>query len=221
MMNTPLSTYLAIAPQSPEEAVLRLLIELGIQVVGADEGSLLVIDQTAGDLVFAMTVGNRGSENALKGQRVPLGQGITGLAAATHEVQLGSPTYSQVQQAQQGGQTEGPQAVIAAPMLVADGVVGVITAVSFAQGKRFGSKEAELYARVAAVAGVVVQQRNKIDALQGEQAAEAGPAAGGSIETAIAGSLSRIAMARPEALAHVAQLVESIEALCLSGSVSV
>lgn len=216
-MNTPLSSYLAIAPQSPEEAVLRLLIELGIQVVGADEGSLLVVDELAGDLVFAMTVGSGSSESALKGQRVPLGQGLTGLAAATHEVQLGSPTYSQVQQAQAGGQTEGPQAVIAAPMLVADSVVGVITAVSFAQGKRFGSKEAELYARVAAVAGVVVQQRHRIQALQGGGEAEADGTAGPqvSLETSIAASLSRIGKARPEALQQVAQLVESIEALCL------
>jgi GAF domain-containing protein len=219
-MNTPLSTYLAIAPQSPEEAVLRLLIELGIQVVGADEGSLLVLDETAGDLVFAMTVGGSGSENALKGQRVPLGQGLTGLAAATHEVQLGSPTYSQVQQAKQGGQTDGPQAVIAAPMLVADSVVGVITAVSFAQGKRFGSREAELYARVAAVAGVVVQQRHRLSALEGESAAPGAPGADAASghESAIARSVSRIATARPDALAQVAHIVESLEALCLSSS---
>jgi len=217
MTNTPLSTYLAIAPQSPEEAVLRLLIELGIQVVGADEGSLLVLDETAGDLVFAMTVGSRGSEDALKGQRVPLGQGLTGLAAATHEVQLGSPTYSQVQQAREAGQAEGPQTVIAAPMLVADNVVGVITAVSFVQGKRFGSKEADLYARVAAVAGVVVQQRHRISALQGEPRAAEGASreAPSGAEAAVMGSVSRIAQARPEALLHVASLLETIEALCL------
>jgi GAF domain-containing protein len=214
MTSTPLSTYLAIAPQSPEEAVLRLLIELGIQVVGADEGSLLVLDEAAGALVFAMTVGGRGSEDALKGQRVPLGQGLTGLAAATHEVQLGSPTYSQVQQAREGGQTEGPQAVIAAPMLVADNVVGVITAVSFAQGKRFGSKEADLYARVAAVAGVVVQQRHRINTLQGETKPSTGEAPTGA-EAAIMGSVSRIAHNHPEALKHVVALLESVEALCL------
>lgn len=214
MTSTPLTTYLAIAPQSPEEAVLRLLIELGIQVVGADEGSLLVLDEAAGDLVFAMTVGSRGSEDALKGQRVPLGQGLTGLAAATHEVQLGSPTFSQVQQAREGGQAEGPQAVIAAPMLVADNVVGVITAVSFAQGKRFGSKEADLYARVAAVAGVVVQQRHRINTLQGETKPATGEAPTGA-EAAIMSSVSRIAQSRPEALTHVVALLDSVEALCL------
>jgi hypothetical protein len=216
-MNSPLSSYLAIAPQTPEEAVLRLLIELGLQVVGAEEGSLLVRDDAVGDLVFAMTVGDRSSENTLKGQRVPLGQGLTGLAAATHEVQLGSPTYSQIQQAREGGQAEGPQAVIAAPMLVADNVVGVITAVSFQPGKRFGSREADLYARVAAVAGVVVQQRHRINALQGEGASAGSRAAVDvdGVESAITASLSRLAKIRPEALVHVARLIESVEALCV------
>jgi GAF domain-containing protein len=217
MNNTPLSTYLAIAPQSAEGAVLRLLIELGIQVVGADEGSLLVLDPSTEELVFAMTVGDRSSEDALRGQRVPLGQGLTGLAAATHEVQLGSPTYSQVQQVREGGQTEGPQAVIAAPMLVADSVVGVITAVSFAQGKRFGSREADLYARVAAVAGVVVQQKQLLNAMQSDAPSAAGttPEVKSGIEAFILGSVARIAQARPEALGHVAALLQSVEALCL------
>ena len=74
MTNTALSTYLSIAPQSPEEAVLRLLIELGIQVVGAEEGSLLVLDELAGDLVFAMTVGSKTSERALAGRYPTLAQ---------------------------------------------------------------------------------------------------------------------------------------------------
>lgn len=220
MTGTALTTYLSIAPQSPEEAVLRLLIELGIQVVGAEEGSLLVLDEAAGDLVFAMTVGSKTSEQALAGQRVPLGQGITGLAAATREVQLGAPKFSQVQQARDRSETEGPQSVIAAPMIVGESVVGVITAVTFAQGKRFGSREAELYGKLAAVAGVVVQQRHRLNALQGGGLDQVTGAEAGNLpplEASIVRSVLRIAQARPDALVQVAHLMETVEGLCLGG----
>lgn len=220
MTGTALATCLSISPQSPEEAVLRLLIELGTQVVGAEEGSLLVLDEPAGDLVFAMTVGSKTSELALAGQRVPLGQGITGLAAATREVQLGAPTFSQVQQARERGESEGPQSVIAAPMIVGESVVGVITAVTFAQGKRFGSRDAELYGKLAAVAGVVVQQRLRLNALQGSGGEQASGLEAGNfppLEASIVGSVMRIAQARPDALVQVAHLMETVEALCLGG----
>ena len=56
---------------------------------------LLVLDRNQEpprELVFAMTVGSGGSEDTLAGQRVPVGEGLTGLAALTHEVQIGVPT---------------------------------------------------------------------------------------------------------------------------------
>jgi len=157
---------------SPELQVMRLLVELCAQVVGAEEGSLLVVDHSQDpprELVFAMTVGSRQSEETLSGQRVPLGEGLAGIAAVTHEVQIGAPLYDGVQQAQRGQAPPGqPTAVIAAPMLIDDRLVGVITAVSFEEDKRFTSQHAALYARAASVAGVVVDQRRRIDALESE-----------------------------------------------------
>lgn len=88
-----LDTYLGITRESPEEKVLTLLIELGAQVVGAQEGSLLVVDESSQELVFAMTVGRGLAEKGLVGQRVPLGQGLVGLAAQTHQVEIGAPVF--------------------------------------------------------------------------------------------------------------------------------
>jgi hypothetical protein len=195
-----LQTYLAITPQSDEANVLRLLIELGIQVAGATEGSLLVHDRTANDLVFAMTVGGR---DVLIGQRVPMSQGLTGLAAATREVQIGAPTFD-IKQAEQ--RQDGPSAVIAAPMLVADELVGVITAVSFDREKRFSAADGDLYARLATVAALVVQQRRVLDAGQGVKA-------GDRDEDRVVAAVGRIARARPSALRHVATLLDGVEGL--------
>ena len=153
-----LEAYLGISSQSQEEAILHLLIELGAQFVGAHEGSLLVLDEAKNDLVFAMTIGNESSQNELIGQRVPLGKGITGLAAQMREVQIGAPTFKTRQAKTRRGAPGEPQAVLAAPMLASDELMGVLTAISFEPGKRFTSPDALLYGRLAAVAGVVVNQ---------------------------------------------------------------
>lgn len=196
-----LLALLAIEPASAEERVLRVLIELGAQVVDASEGSLLVYDPAKNDLVFAMTVGG---PNILIGQRLALGQGLTGLAAATREVQIGAPTFQGVQQV-----SKGPEAVIAAPMLVGDDLIGVITAVSFAPGKRFSGRDGDLYGRLAAVAGVVVDQRRRLNAAAGKvnQQVE------NSVEHSVAASIARIAKQRPGALARLATIVSEIETL--------
>ena len=145
---------------SMERRVLRLLIELGAQFVAAAEGSLLVYDSEERDLEFVMTVGG---PPGLVGKRVPIGSGLTGLAAVTREVQIGSPTFD-VPNSGSGGSE--PEAVIAAPMLVADNLVGVLTAVSFTSGKRFSSRDGDLYGRLAAVAGVVVDQGRRLRAVE-------------------------------------------------------
>ena len=72
-----LTEYLGLLPATPEAAALRQIVEIGVGVIQADEGSLLVMDADGGDLRFAMTVGNGDSEKTLLGQRVPIGSGIT------------------------------------------------------------------------------------------------------------------------------------------------
>jgi len=210
-MSSHLATYLAIAPKSPEELVLRLLIELGAQVVSAQEGSLLVYDPAKNDLVFAMTVGGA---DTLIGQRVPLDKGLTGLAAATREVQIGAPTFMGVKQGEE--RAKGPSGVIAAPMLVADELVGVITAVTFEPERRFTSKDGDLYGRLAAVAGVVVQQRRQLNSI-GEMQKGAVKPGGDDVEHRIAGSLGIIGKGGAPALEHVARILAEIAAMTSGG----
>jgi len=146
--------------------VLALLIELGAQFVAAHEGSLLVVDEASNELVFAMTVGRETSGKPLVGQRVPIGKGLVGLAAQTHQVQIGAPTFHLPQDQENRDQAEAPRAEIAAPLLIDDTLIGVITAVSFQEDKRFSSADALLYARIAWVIAVVIDQRRRLAALQ-------------------------------------------------------
>ncbi len=208
-----LSRYLGILPSTPEEKILRMLIELGCEVVGGEEGSLLVYDKDADVLRFAMTVGDPESEKKLRGQSVPLGAGLTGLAAATLEVQTGAPTFKDVDQNERTGDDATPDAVIAAPMASGDELVGVITAVSFADGKRFSSKDARLYAGFAAIAAIVVDLRRRLSAYE---SADGGGAARDESERArlerqILASVQALIAGDTARLKTVASLLAAIE----------
>jgi GAF domain-containing protein len=210
--------YLDLDVESPELRVMRLLVELCGQVVGAEEGSLLVVDHAQDpprELIFAMTVGSRQSEETLSGQRVPLGEGLVGIAAVTHEVQIGAPLYDGVEQAKRGEAPRGqPTAVIAAPMLIDDRLVGVITAVSFEAGKRFTNEHAALYARAASVAGVVVDQRRRINAFEsrGVRGEEPRGSSGDEpVARQILETTSRLVERSPGRLRELARILSALE----------
>jgi GAF domain-containing protein len=211
-----LATYLGISGSSQEGMILRLLIELGAQIVGAEEGSLLVHDEKRRELVFAMTIGSTSSEMALIGQRVPLGKGITGLAAQTHEVQIGAPTFRTRQAKGHTAAANQPQAVLAAPMLIADRLIGVLTAVSFAPGKRFASADALLYGRIAAVAGVVVNQSRQLNMLTALQGGRRPPRAlnqAERLEHDIVRAITRLTACKPNAKPQLARMLTAMATL--------
>jgi len=213
---TVLATYLGIAQESPEEKVLTLLIELGAQFVGVHEGALLVVDEATNELVFAMTVGQEGLGEALLGQRVPMGKGLVGLAAQTRQVQIGAPTFHLPQDQEQFRAAEEPRAEIVAPLIVNDTLIGVMTAVSFKENKRFSSADALLYARIAWVAAIVIDQRRRLAALQ---SLSDGKAVSGllredeRLDLEIVAAVSRLVKARPERKVGIARLLSDILSL--------
>jgi GAF domain-containing protein len=209
---TALATYLGISARSQEAVVLGMLIDFGVHVVGGDEGSLLVYDEDREDLVWAMTTASDEQAEALLGQRVPLGTGITGLAAATHEVQIGTPGYRLPGSPQGGGGAVPVQNVLAAPMLVDERLIGVITAVSFDPEKHFGPHDARLYAYAASIAAVVVKQHGTItgfEALADGGLSALGDVRGDEAMKDVVASVSRLAMVTD--LNAVASLLTAVE----------
>lgn len=213
MNNYQFLGLLKLPPNDMREDSLRLSIELGVQVLGADEGSLLVLDENTRELVFAMTVGDKQSESTLIGQRVPMGQGITGLAALTGEVQVGMPSYGTIRQASHR-EERGPNYLIAAPMFANERLVGVLTAASFRRERQFGMEHTRLFGRVAALAGIVVAegQRDKIQMdLRGN-----GLVAEGDYEVLqheLAELLHRIIQGDQSRLSSVLQMLKQLECL--------
>ncbi|HEY7056394.1 MAG TPA: GAF domain-containing protein [Vicinamibacterales bacterium] len=210
------AAYLAIHPTKPEEQALRLLVDVCREIVGADESSLVLLDSKTGELVFVMTTGSDASEAVLRGQRIPAGRGVTGLAVATGEVQMGTPTFTDLKQTERVKQDGTPDAVLAAPLFVNDRVIGAITAVSFRTDKRFTAADGDLTGRFAAAAALIIDQRRHIDAMQQASGPEAGRLrAVGDAEQRVLSAFGRIVQKNPDSLEQIARLLESIEALVL------
>jgi hypothetical protein len=162
-----LATYLSLGRTLKDDELLRLIMEIGLGMMRADEGSLLLLDREKEELEFMITIGQPGAEEKLKGQRFSMHQGITGLAASTGEPQTGGPTYQGIKQPEyKAGHAKEPEAVLAAPMLVEDETVGVITAISFKGGRTFSADDVKLYCRFAQLCGTVIRQRRREEAVR-------------------------------------------------------
>lgn len=208
-----MTRYLGLMPATGEDQVLRLIVETGVRAVGADEGSLLVYDPEANDLTFVMTYGNKESESILIGQRVPFGQGLAGLAAETGEVQIGAPRYKDVRQSETMG---GIKAVISAPMMLGDKLIGVLTAVSNKDEKRFTMEDAQLYACLATVAALVVNQALMLRARSADaDAAALQPAAlaGDPLAEEVLARVGRLLQRDTATVRQVARMLEAVEAM--------
>lgn len=208
-----LSHYLGIAPATREEGVLQLLLETAVHMVGADSGSVLAYDEAANDLRFVMMSGD--GPSPLLGQRVPIGSGLTGLAALTHEVQIGAPTFRVVDDMNRPTGAEGePQAVLAAPMVSGDTLVGVLTAVRFTPGQRFTTDDGRAYGNFATVAALLLDQHHRLKTLAGETGM-ATTSGYGDDEARIRQVVEEVARRRPDRLPKLAALIEQIAALSL------
>ncbi len=143
------------------QASLEALIQIGLRSLGADEGSLLVYRKQENVLEFVQTIGRTRTPPNLVGKTIPLGQGITGMAALTKDIQTATRATSQ--SAFYTVEDDGsPNTVLAAPMLVDDDLIGVITAVSFDTDKVFTSEDCQMFGLLAFVGGVVVEQQQKL-----------------------------------------------------------
>ena len=110
---------LGIRDEETARFTLRQLVLIGLRVLGADQGSLLVADPERRILRFAMVVSSdrfAGTAPDLEGKTVPIGEGITGMAALTHDVQSASDVDGAEFHRIRGDGS--PHAVLAAPMLL-------------------------------------------------------------------------------------------------------
>lgn len=151
------------------QGILKLLIQTAIDALHADEGSLLIPTADKRNLEFIATVSPTNRD--LSKDTIPIGTGISGMAALSRDVQIGSKPSTGLNNVTNDGD---PESIIAAPLLANDELVGVMTIVRLKDKTPFSTQDAERFFRLATVGAVVIDQQQKLDGIS-EQVSESAP----------------------------------------------
>src|SRR6185436_358053 len=140
-----------------QEPLLRYILENAVAILNCEAGSLFLMDEPTGDLIFRVTVGPVATN--LLGQRIPAGTGIVGRA-----VQLRSPVIENDGQ-RSPTRYEAPdkqtgfisRSLLAVPMQIKDRVLGVIEVINRRDGLPFVEDDQNLLTAFAGQAAVAIE----------------------------------------------------------------
>jgi len=147
------------------DRLLRLITENAVQILGAEAGALLLVDEETGDLEFRVVVGG-GVD--LSGERIPAG---SGLAGAT--VQRGAPIivndpnrdsrwYGDLLAGDGDGGFES-RAILSVPLLAQGRAIGVLQTINKVDGSIFVPEDADLLATFAGQAAIAIENARLFD----------------------------------------------------------
>ena len=140
-----------------QEPLLQNILENAVNILNCEAGTLFLMDEPTGDLIFRVTVGPVATN--LLGQRLPSGAGIVGRA-----VQLRSPVIendAQHSSTHSGGADKQTgfisRSLLAVPMQIKDRVLGVIEVINRKDGLPFVEDDQNLLTAFAGQAAVAME----------------------------------------------------------------
>lgn len=154
-----------LAAPSEHSELLEQLVQTAMHVLGARAGSLYLIDEGSEDLVFEVALGERAAP--LRGQRIPLGQGVAGWVAATGQAIAVSDVQQDPRWAQEIGRSVGyaPKTMLAMPLLLHDRVTGVLQLLDKGGGQSFDAADMATLGLFANQAAVAIEQSRTVRSL--------------------------------------------------------
>ncbi len=145
-----------LTPQTDVIGLLDDLLASALTVLGASDGSLLLVDEDTSELVFAVVHGE--ARDRLTGYRLPPGKGIAGWVAVNRtplvvrDVRNDPRFYPRVDETF-GFQT---RTLACVPLIDEDRVLGVIEAINKVSDREFSSEDHDLLLVVAQLAAVAI-----------------------------------------------------------------
>jgi len=168
------SLYYVSQRITPKLDVLQLLGEIldsAITGLNASDGSLMLVDDETGDLVFSVVRGQ--AAGRLEGYRLPKGKGIAGWVAAQREPQIVRDVrrdprfFAQVDEAF-GFNT---RSMVCAPVYLDDGrLLGIIEVLNKTTENEFNQEDLDLLLIVAQLAATAMRRAERaIEAAEREK----------------------------------------------------
>jgi GAF domain-containing protein len=145
-----------LTPETNVIAMLDDLLASALNVLGASDGSLLLIDEDTGELVFAVVHGE--ARERLTGYRMPPGKGIAGWVAINRTPQVVRDVRNDPRFYPRVDETLGFQTrtLACVPLLDGERVLGVIEAVNKISDREFSPEDHDLLMIVAQLAAVAI-----------------------------------------------------------------
>src|SRR5437016_5387940 len=132
--------------------LLTTVVTLASEVVRAEAGSLLLMDQTTGELYFDVALGEKG--DALQQIRLKKGEGIAGWVAENRKPTIVNDVAKDPRWTRKADKTSQFQtkAILAVPMQAREKLIGVMEAINRADGSPFDEQDVQMLETFAAQA---------------------------------------------------------------------
>lgn len=150
------------------EEIPRKLVKTTTDIVGAECGSLALVDEQTQELVFQLSYDNEGREiETMRGLRMPPGRGIIGQVAATGRPQIVNDVRENKQWYSQMDQLTGfvTEEVLAVPLTTEGETIGVIELLN-KRDAGFDLDDQNLLLAVASAAAIAIQNARQYESLQ-------------------------------------------------------
>ncbi len=147
-----------LASSLDQNEVLELVVRHAAKLLDAEAGSLLLLDEDSGDLVFEISSGTSGSEK-LVGLKVPAGKGIAGATFSENRPIIVNDTeqdrrwYNNFDERSEFT----TRSVIAVPLNARGRTIGVLEVLNRKEQRFFTSEETELLLAFGAQAAIAIE----------------------------------------------------------------
>ncbi len=153
-----------INPETNLFEMIHKLLEAAMVAVNSENGSLLLLDEETGELVFVEVIGE--SRDRLLNYRLPKGVGIAGWAVEHKRPRLVSnaqsePSFSNMVDRYTGLTTK---TLICVPLFDGDRRLGAIEVVNSVSGRPFSQADLEVLQVVARLASMAIVEAEKTSA---------------------------------------------------------
>lgn len=143
------------------DALLQRITESAVSILNGEAGSLLLVDENTGELVFRHAVGGAGE--SVVGNRIPPGSGIVGMVVMTgrhlivNDASRDPRWYGEVSASGDGFTTS---AILAVPLSARGRVIGVLEVINKQGGSGFEESDASLLTAFASQAAIAIENAN-------------------------------------------------------------
>ncbi|HSO28250.1 MAG TPA: GAF domain-containing protein, partial [Anaerolineales bacterium] len=137
--------------------LLSKILHAATEILNCAAGSLFLVDQQTGELVFEVVIGPVASD--LVGTRLPPGKGVVGEAVDDKKAIIANDAKRRKEWFQQTDEKTGfsTQDLLVVPMMVKDRVIGVIEVINKKDGMPFNQSDQELLTTFTSQATIAIE----------------------------------------------------------------